>query len=151
MNLIHYSKNPIREINSAKQEDSAHMKPHGLWVSDGTAWKDWCKGENFMQDCFKYETHITLTDKNKILFLNTRKELKLFTVMFSKRLITMGTVLKYADINWTKVAKKYKGLIITPYIWEARHELIWYYGWDVASGCIWDKTAIKEFYCVKCK
>lgn len=25
----------------------------------------------------------------------------------------------------------------------------WYYGWDCASGCIWDKDAIEHYYLIK--
>lgn len=35
---------------------------------------------------------------------------------------------------------------ITPYCWPARMDpdLIWYYGWDCASGCIWDASTIHQ-------
>jgi len=36
------------------------------------------------------------------------------------------------------VSKEYDGIEIAPYQWDARLSLIWYYGWDVASGCIWN-------------
>ena len=26
---------------------------------------------------------------------------------------------------------------------NARHELMWYYGWDVASGCVWNLSNVK--------
>ena len=58
----------------------------------------------------------------------------------------MNSVYDVYDIDWNRVAKKYQGIIITPYIWERRltTTCTWYYGWDVASGCIWDNKAIKE-------
>lgn len=49
-------------------------------------------------------------------------------------------------IMWPKVAKEYQGIIISPYQWERRDFFgtFWYSGWDCASGCIWDKEAIKS-------
>ena len=48
-------------------------------------------------------------------------------------------------INWRAVAGDYAGLIITPYQWSRRLEpYSWYYGWDCASGCIWDPSAITD-------
>ena len=64
---------------------------------------------------------------------------------------TPDTIVKYINakyknrcIAWEKVAAKYDGLIITPYIWQRRMELNWYYTWDCASGCIWNVRAIKD-------
>ena len=41
-------------------------------------------------------------------------------------------------IDWKKVASKYDGIEIVPYQPKARMNLLWYYGWDIASGCIWN-------------
>ena len=49
-------------------------------------------------------------------------------------------------INWRKVAKAFDGIIIPEYIYSRRldgNASDWYYGWDCASGCIWDARAIK--------
>ena len=47
-------------------------------------------------------------------------------------------------IDWRKVAKKYDGIEINPMIYELRMmALSWYYGWDVASGCIWKPRKAK--------
>ena len=50
------------------------------------------------------------------------------------------------QIDWAEVASKYDGIIISPYQWSLRldMEMMWYYGWDCASGCIWNISAIKE-------
>lgn len=45
-------------------------------------------------------------------------------------------------IDWQAVASDHDGIIISPYNWPARHEMIWYYPWDCASGCIWNADAI---------
>ena len=47
-------------------------------------------------------------------------------------------------IDWPAVATDYPGLIIAPYQWSCRMSEFtrWYYGWDCASGCIWNADAI---------
>ena len=45
--------------------------------------------------------------------------------------------------DWAKVASHYDGIEICPYI-ESRRNMTWYYGWDVASGCVWNASGIKE-------
>ncbi len=47
-------------------------------------------------------------------------------------------------VDWTRIASEYQGIIIAPYVWECRlnDSCNWYYGWDCASGCIWDAAAV---------
>ena len=47
------------------------------------------------------------------------------------------------NIDWRKVASDYGGIEIAPYIYKGRYDISWYYGWDVASGCIWGDGVIK--------
>jgi hypothetical protein len=47
-------------------------------------------------------------------------------------------------IDWQRVAEQHQGIIITPYQWECRYSIDWYYIWDCASGCIWDPDAIES-------
>ena len=49
-------------------------------------------------------------------------------------------------IQWDRVAERYQGIVITPYIWSRRlePETHWYYPWDCASGCIWDGEAVES-------
>jgi hypothetical protein len=51
---------------------------------------------------------------------------------------------RYMVINWGKVAVDYDGIEIAPYIFKARNKHMWYYGWDIASGCIWANGAIQN-------
>ena len=49
-------------------------------------------------------------------------------------------------IDWPRVANDYAGIEICPYLSSKRNDddSFWYYGWDVASGCVWDPSGIKE-------
>jgi hypothetical protein len=38
---------------------------------------------------------------------------------------------------------KYDGIEINPYQFEARYQYLWYYGWDIASGCVWNLNNVK--------
>jgi len=57
-------------------------------------------------------------------------------------------------IDWEAVAKRYTGIEIEPYNWERRNSgpnnnysmsMLWYYGWDCASGCVWELDALVSF------
>jgi hypothetical protein len=47
-------------------------------------------------------------------------------------------------IDWNKVSKSYKGIQINYYSNKHRLDMLWYYGWDCESGCIWDISCIKN-------
>ena len=47
-------------------------------------------------------------------------------------------------IDYKRVGAAYAGIEISPYLYERRYDSMHYYGWDVASGCIWNEIAIKE-------
>lgn len=49
------------------------------------------------------------------------------------------------DIDWQRIAEKYPGVEIAPYLWKKRHTANWYYNWDCASGVVWDINVIKSF------
>jgi hypothetical protein len=74
-----------------------------------------------------------------LLRIETSAELRRFTREF-------GTEDRYGDwtIRWPDVAARWQGILITPYQWDCRldDEMFWYYGWDCASGCIWDAGAV---------
>ena len=49
-------------------------------------------------------------------------------------------------IDWPRVVNDYDGIEVNPYFYELRlaHNLIWYYGLDVPSGCFWKASAKKK-------
>ena len=52
-------------------------------------------------------------------------------------------------IDWHAVAQAYAGIEIAPYCWSLRfeYEFLWYYGWDCASGCVWELSAVRVGQC----
>lgn len=150
--LVHFSPSPLGAIRSVDQLPEPHMKPKGLWVSvegDGNGWLDWCKAEHFELERWTHAHEITLRDGALVLWLKGPYAIDDFTRKFK----ATPEYLKGQDfdhrgyyINWQAVAAEYPGIIIAPYCWPRRlyDGTGWYYGWDCASGCIWDASAIES-------
>lgn len=151
---IHTSKHPNLEFDNNKiGQQRITSKPRGLWYSCGRDWIMWCKGENFGLEHLEH-TFIIDVDISKLLVLDSVKKIIDFNKKYGdeaewrkevkiKLPSVFNSKLK-ADINWQSVARDYSGIEICPYQWDLRMELDWYYGWDVASGCIWAKDAVKN-------
>jgi hypothetical protein len=112
------------------------MKPHGLWLSVESDWRDWCEHNDFHLEALTHRTEVALRPAVNVLRLATTSELR----AFSRRYECMWQGLSLPD--WVAVTRDYGGLIIAPYVLESRLELLWYYGWDCASGCIWDCSTL---------
>jgi len=130
----------IKKIVS-KQQIKIDWKPTGLWYSIGTSWLDWCFAEQ--PDWIgKYIYKIEVNPK-KILLINTVKKLDDFSKHYKIVPEWMKTLkFKYNYINWRRFSASYSGIEISPYQWKRRFDLLWYYGWDCSSGCIWNPNAI---------
>jgi hypothetical protein len=153
MKLYHFSPYQIAQLEDIDQEKpntwSTFNKPRGLWVSDEEdyGWRDWCRDENFRPERFKYVYKVELSEDANILYLRSPIAIDSFTREYSAGKAKMPFSEHEFDrgIDWLTVSKKYDGIIITPYQWSRRMEMHcqWYYGWDCASGCIWNMKAIK--------
>lgn len=147
--LSHFSKAPLTEIRSIVQRPqpvefkSPYEKPLGLWVSvDGEDdWPSWCESSlsKWMADVIHHR--ILLVESPRVLLLATIGSMHDFEAEFGRDCSHRGD--RYID--WPVVAERYDGIIIAPYHWHCRMEMCWYYGWDCASGCIWNAEAIAGF------
>lgn len=147
MRLLHYAAEPFSgPILSREQRDriSTHEKPRGLWVSvEGEDdWPAWCRGERFRLDGLTHVHEVALAPGARVLRLASAFEIDAFTAQYA-RPFRLGTY-ECQGIDWRAVASDHQGLIIAPYIWSRRLDggANWYYGWDCASGCIWDAEAV---------
>ena len=147
--FIHYSAQPLTNVHSVEQvsEISRYMKPDGLWfsVEPGHGWFEWCEAEQFCLDRLEFATRIILKDDADILRISNEEEL----IAFHKRFCTNlhPGIASFPPLpSWDVVAMRYRGIIIAPYIWSMRlhTEMLWYYTWDCASGCVWDASAIER-------
>lgn len=141
---IHYSKKPLKKVYSINvRRQRINPKPTGLWYSVegvGNGWKSWCEAGQFAVDRFKSQTEI-FVDFDLIKVISSVDELDAFHEEFHDYI--PGTQFGQF-INWIEVTEQYSGIEIAPYQWDRRlsRKCLWYYGWDCASGCIWDKQAI---------
>lgn len=127
------------------------FKPGGLWYAIGSSWFEWCVGEDF-GGTGKYVYEIELDPKANIIFLSTPDDVFSFSEKYKRRdafYNQLDNVLKKFSsvfIDWARVMEDYDGIEVNPYLYELRltHNLTWYYGWDVPSGCIWRASAKKK-------
>lgn len=153
MRLVKYTAEPLEFDPDYVYRDheiaSAVGKPRGLWVSDEDdhGWRDWCESEEWNLAGLAYETEFTLAPDANVLIISTDAEFKAFTAEYAAPLFRPDEYvsIRMYGIDWTKVAERYDGIIISPYRWESRFDIenFWYSGWDVASGCIWNLHAIR--------
>lgn len=141
MNLSHYSNDATVVPYAVDQspEPYPYAKPCGLWVSvDGPDdWAAWC-AEQFRDTAAQHRHIVTLAEGHDVLVIDTARGLVQFSEAYGKTHWLGGD----ACIDWAAVAKRHQGVIVAPYQRSARYDLMWYYGWDCASGCIWDPAAI---------
>lgn len=138
---IHMSKKPF-ELEKRNFIQNKRMKPSGFWYGFGGAWIDWVRSE--MPDWEgKYIYNVDIGNTN-VLQINTHMELMKFTREYQANSNEFGYIREDGEsIDWKKVASKYDGIEINPYQFEARYQYMWYYGWDIASGCIWNLNNVK--------
>ena len=138
MNLSHYHSVPFELDHEYKYHQSTGPKPSGLWVSvDGEYdWREWCTVEGFNTEDLAVQHRVILKPDANIWHLTEPEQLR--------RVPTRDMHHVRWDVPWPRIAEDFQGIIISPYQWSVRMELLWYYGWDCASGCIWDLSAIEK-------
>lgn len=139
LGLSHFTHLAVLEPKSVPQEAHGDHKPQGLWVSVNGPddWPSWCRSEEWGLGSLKHQYAVTLAGESDVLRIATPDELRAFDAAFA------DSSLHGWGIRWRDVAERWQGIIIAPYQWECRlTEPRWYYGWDCASGCIWDASAI---------
>jgi len=144
--LSHYS--PILfELDMTRQyrqsiRPGGYAKPRGLWLSaDGELdWPEWCEGEGFNLEALAYRTRWRIKEDSQVLHIQDMDEIFEFTDRF------MASDDVPVGIDWGRVTQVYDGILITPYLWDARYrpKTMWYYGWDCASGCIWNLDVLER-------
>lgn len=144
MRLIHYSAKPLTTIRSMPHDPArcGAYKTLGLWVSvEGDYdWRWWCESESFGLDRLTHATEIILVANANIKHLRDARDIDRFTDRFHPKRRPKWD----HDLDWLAIRERWNGLIIAPYIWSRRvaPHTSWYYGWDCASGVIWNADAI---------
>lgn len=168
--LIHYGEFRI-ELDRDRTYDQTKGptgKPVGLWVSvrGEYDWEWWCRDNEFHLSGLNHAHRVTLRADANVLWIRTARELDAFHLVWSHETDFERRMAQRRDgpmdqfvqengltftrnqwpIDWEKVAQRWAGIIITPYLWSRRFGgPFWYYGVDAASGCIWNLSAIDRF------
>lgn len=149
MKLIHYSSERItlEPMLYDQSRDKWQAKPVGLWVSIEDEWKKWCESENYRTQTCTHSHEVILKPNHSVLHLKTAEEVTAFGKKYPLRTRDWDAEYDTYQLDWHTIKKEYQGIIIAPYQWSCRLALesCWYYGWDCASGCIWDLDSIESF------
>lgn len=128
---------------SRTYDQSVGRKPSGLWLSVDEDWQRWCTAEgmdSWLGDVFGVDV-----DEPRLKVITTADELDAFHDDYGvpwKEYALEGQ----AAPDWPRLATEHAGIVIAPCI-RSRHlggsVGRWYYGWDCASACVWDLSAIR--------
>lgn len=101
------------------------------------SWSTWCRENTFQLQNLAHRAEF-LVDTARVLLIQDAPGL----LDFSARYPGEDQIGLCRD--WVRLARDYAGLVITPYLWECRLDprTLWYYGWDCASGVIWDMSCL---------
>ena len=147
MKRIHTTSSPLKlSPMIIFQPLMARQKPYGLWYGFNDDWIQFWYSESLHKVTSLYIYEIKL-DMSNILIINSLKDLNKFFKEYTGQL-SIRSKIPY-NINWYKVAEKYKGFEIN--IPESHidayfmlGDIDWLLSWDINSGCIWDPSAIEE-------
>lgn len=140
------------EVVPQPTEARYRPKPFGLWYACGRAWMEWTYNQRW---CFGFE-HVQRLhlDTSRLLRIVTADQLTAFDAAYSDEglvgsddndyVVKAARRFNFGSIDWPRVAERYAGIEICPYQWKHRHSMMWYYPWDVASGCIWDTSIVRR-------
>jgi hypothetical protein len=166
MNCYHWSSDPVR-LRRMRYLQSGSPKPNGLWFDVNENWRQWCEATEFRLENLRYRHTVTILDSSRILFLRRAKDIDVFTRKYGRNLSHNIRFLQSAEeidvfthkygrdlsgdvqkafsnyIMWGEVAEKHSGIVIYPYSRARSETYLWYFGWNCASGCVWDTSVIR--------
>lgn len=156
---LHFTNKLLRRFRNKKQKSDD--KPQGLWYGIDFSWAEWCFAEEFDRvGTYIYEI---IVNEERILKINNLRQFDAFEKKYRqlphyvkennlliKTLSDAGLFdagdygFNFFAIDYEEVAKEFGGIEINPYFYQRRLNTKWYYTWDCASGCVWDRTAVNE-------
>lgn len=148
---LHVSRSKIERLTVHPGRLSRDYKPRKcFWYARGFDWIDWCVRENFNLESLRHVYEVVLSEDHRILRIDSFEEAVEFTREFRSEvtfnLTKRGGVDTRRDdyIDWPSVAMRHDGIEIwrNPTPWGLK--IPWTYGWDVASGAVWDLDAIER-------
>lgn len=151
---LHYTDRVINSVKDRTVQPTLSKKPIGLWLSYGTAWKEWCEENNFaicnIKKCNVYTA--TINEEN-LYVIDTFAKLIEFCEEFVN--IVSAFNISWGEVTWSEVAEKYDGIVIRNYreLWyesfahgEYTREITeWFRSYDIDCACIWRARAIQSW------
>lgn len=134
LQTLHDSPQPAHPLGDAQWTAG---KPKGFWYEVDGSWRDWCRdqGMGWADGIYLYAVDL---DALNILRLTTIEQVRAFHEEWAVSPIPDAP--SVAHPNWAALATRYDGIEIAPYQAALRFHPLWYYSWDVASGCVWGNT-----------
>jgi hypothetical protein len=141
--------NLSRNKFQGKRQQQIERKPLGMWYGFNDSWISWCLSE---EPCWltPYIYEVVLNE-DRILKISGEKEFDEFEAAYGQRDEFFDKFVPSFDvgfrdkIDYTRlVAEGHHGIEINPYLWSRRLKRMWYYGWDCASGCVWNKRSVLD-------
>jgi len=122
------------------------IKPNGLWYGYGSEWVDFAMdpankglsgmvtGADYFYELDVHYTTLENPNKDKVLLLRNYEDAGKLSELIDGELNRVGGMMM---ANWYAISALFGGL-------EVADGLESYFGWDIPSGCIWSKNAIKS-------
>ena len=130
------------EFEKKLYNEVTSTKPRGFWYGIDNSWIDWCSSEmpEWITD-FKYEVELDDTNIKKLLTVEDM-------LKFNREYVIKDKNFNFnMHIDWIRLKNEgWKGIEIPNYFYQLRmnSDFFWYYGWDVACGCVWDTNIITK-------
>ena len=124
-------------------EQSATMKPNGIWYGCGTTWLEFIDTQMSGPGANDTQIWSLKIDMSDVKELTTTKEIDRFSWHYKDPM--KYNIMKDVHIDWSLVGPHFDGIECCPYPvgdWDFKMKYMWYYGIDMASGCIWNTKAI---------
>lgn len=149
-----HAQGPVRVHNSSVADltigsialpaQTVYKKPKGFWYAIGSSWHEWLSTD--MPDWEGSYDYLLSVNDAELKIIQTQVELEEFSEQYAVRPLD-----DMVSINWPMVATQYKGIEIPVHLDYGGFDssTMWYYGWDVPSGCIWDASAISSLELVQ--
>ena len=134
---IHNCREPLQIDKSRQYEQTDYFKPKGLWYGFGDSWQKWC--ENEQPDWIHQHFYELKPNGSNLLILKTERDMLRFNDEYGGKPVLPGMRI-FKQIEWSRVTQNYNGIEIPIYFWQFRlhPDFLWFYGWDCASGAIWN-------------
>lgn len=135
--------NSLDAFKDMVQNTGSGSKPYGLWFSHGRAWIGFLGYDAWGQKRMGGISHVYRIYLSKsVLRINTEKEFKEFEKKFSTP--------TRSGIFWDRVAKWCDGVSVQYFSSiEEDGNSPWYRGWDLSSGCVWNRKGVRDIKLLK--